>query len=110
LQVVDKNGNLFGQADSQHPGLTPTSRWSLDQYARDVHRLAFLPGTPPGEYHLRVGVYRIGGLALNVLDENQIPEGQAFDLGTLSLTRAKQPPLELYAKQSLNLPLGPLTL
>jgi hypothetical protein len=110
LQVVDENGNLFGQADSRHPGLTPTSRWSLDQYARDVHRLTFLPGTPPGEYHLLAGVYRFGGSALNVLDENQIPQGQAFDLGTLSLTRAKKPPTELQAKQSLNLQLGPLTL
>jgi hypothetical protein len=110
LQVVDENGNLFGQADSRHPGLTPTSRWSLDQYARDVHRLTFLPGTPPGNYRLLAGVYRFDGSALNVLDENQIPQGQAFDLGTLSLTRAKQPPTELQAKQSLNLQLGPLTL
>jgi len=110
LQVVDKNGNLFGQADSRHPGLTPTLRWSLDQYAHDVHRLTLLPGTLPGDYRLVAGVYRLGGSALNVLDENQIPQGQAFDLGTLVVTRAKQPPAELHAQQSLNLPLGPLTL
>ncbi len=110
IQVIDEFGNLFGQSDSQHPGRTPTSRWGLDQYARDEHALRPLPGTPPGAYQLRVSVYQFGGSGLSVLDQNQVPQGQAYSLGTLTVTRAARPPAQLDAAQALNLPLGPLTL
>jgi hypothetical protein len=110
VQVVDEAGNLFGQSDSQNPGRAPTSRWRLDQYAQDDHRLTLLPGTPPGEYKLKAGVYRVGGGALDVLDENQAPRGQAGLIGTLTVDRARRPPQALNAAQTINLPLGPLTL
>ncbi len=110
LQVVDAAGNLFGQSDSQHPGRTPTSRWRLDQYARDEHRLTLLPGTPPGTYTLTVGVYQVGGRGLSILDENQIPRGQTYVLGPLTVMRASQPPTTIDAAQSLDLAFGPLTL
>jgi hypothetical protein len=88
----------------------PTSRWRLDQYARDEHRLTLLPGTPPGTYTLTVGVYQVDGAGLSVLDENQIPQGQAFVLGTITVTRAAQPPAQLDFAQPLQQTLGPLTL
>lgn len=110
LQVIDAAGNLFGQSDSQHPGRTPTSRWRLDQYARDEHRLTLLPGTPPGPYTLTVGVYQFGGSGLSILDDNQIPQGQTYTLGPLTVTRATQPPTTIDAAQPLALPFGPLTL
>lgn len=110
LQVIDAAGNLFGQSDSQHPGRTPTSRWRLDQYARDEHRLTLLPGTPPGTYTLTVGVYQFGGSGLSILDDNQIPQGQVYPLGPLTVTRATRPPTTLDAAQPLELPFGPLTL
>lgn len=110
LHVIDAAGNLFGQSDSQHPGRTPTSRWRLDQYARDQHRLTLLPGTPPGTYTLTVGVYQFGGSGLSILDENQIPQGQTYTLGSLTVTRATQAPTLIDAAQSLDLPFGPLTL
>jgi hypothetical protein len=110
LRIVDEEGNLFGQSDSQRPGRLPTTRWRLDQYARDEHRLTLLPGTPPGMYWLTVGVYPFGGAALNVLDENHIPQGQAHVLGPLAITRAVRPPARIDAAQRLDLALGPLTL
>ncbi len=110
VQVVDAAGNLFGQSDSQNPGRLPTSRWRLDQYAEDNHRLTLLPGTPPGVYTLTVGVYAFGGPALSVLDENQVPRGQAYPVGTIAVTRAQAPPSALNAGQPLDLALGPLTL
>ncbi len=110
MQVVDALGHLFGQSDAQHPGRVPTSRWRLDQYARDDHLLRLLPGTPPGDYQLIVGVYQFGGRGLSVLDEDRAPRGQAYTLGTLTLTRATRPPDRIDAAQPLNRPLGPLTL
>lgn len=95
VQVLDDAGHLFGQADSQHPGRVPTSRWRLDQYAADRHLLTLLPGTPPGHYRLVVGVYQVNGPPLSVLDEHQIPQGIWAELGTVLVTRgdgAASPP------------------
>ena len=41
LSLRDAAGHLFGQSDSQNPAGFPTSRWSLDDYARDAHALGY---------------------------------------------------------------------
>ena len=95
VQLADRFGNRFGQSDSQHPGRVPTSRWALDQYARDTHPLVSLPGTPPGDYRLLVTVY--ADHPLSILQDNA-PAGVEYDLGPVTITRSEaQPP-------------GPLTL
>jgi len=95
VQLADRFGNRFGQSDSQHPGRVPTSRWRLDQYARDSHTLLSLTGTPPGNYHLLVTVY--ADRPLSILQDGA-PIGVEYDLGTVTVTRGDpQPP-------------GPLTL
>lgn len=109
VQVLDAQGELFGQSDSQHPGRTPTSRWRTDQYAQDVHQLRLLPGTPPGTYRLVAGVYRVGGAALAVLDASRLPQGQSFELGTLTVTPGRRPAVPDPA-QPLEASLGPLSL
>jgi hypothetical protein len=87
-QIVDGRGFVYGQRDSQHPGGYPTSRWALNNYARDVHDIAVAPGTPPGQYRLRVGVYRVGVPGgLDVLDVNGAPAGITVDVATVSVTR-----------------------
>jgi hypothetical protein len=110
LKLLDESGNLFGQSDSQHPGRVPTSRWRLDQYAQDEHQITLLPGTPPGRYKVVVTVYQVGGAGLSVLDDNQAPAGQAYELGWLEVTRAIQPPANLDADQLLPVSGDPLTL
>ena len=46
------------------------------------------PGTPPGQYHLRVGVYRVGApSSLSVLDTNGAPAGVSFDMTTAMVKR-----------------------
>ena len=90
VQVLDAAGNFFGQSDSQHPGQTPTSRWTTAQYARDAHVLQLLPNTPPGTYTLVAGVYQVDGPALAVLDADRVPQGQQATLGTLTVTPAQQ--------------------
>ncbi len=87
-QIVDERGFVYGQRDSQHPGGYPTSRWAASNYARDVHDIALAPGTPPGEYRLRVGVYRMGVPGrLNVLDANGAPAGTTVDVASVSVIR-----------------------
>lgn len=49
--------HTWGQSDKLNPGDYPTTRWPLDRYVRDPHRLVIPPGTPPGQYTLRVGLW-----------------------------------------------------
>lgn len=87
-QLVDERGFVYGQRDSQHPGGYPTRFWTLGDYARDVHDIALAPGTPPGEYRLRVGVYRVGTPGgLDVLDANGAPSGTTFDAAIIQVQR-----------------------
>jgi hypothetical protein len=86
IQAFDAQGKLLGQADSQHPGRVPTSRWRTDQYAVDPHVLELFEGAPPGEYGLFVGVYVVDGPGLSVLDAQGTPSGHLYRLGTLTVT------------------------
>ena len=109
LQVLDDDGNLWGQSDSQNPGRQPTTRWAAGQYASDTHGLRLLPGTPPGRYRLAAGVYAFGGTALSWLDENRTPQGQMAEVGMLTVTRAAWPVVALQAGVPAELLLGPVT-
>ena len=89
VQLVDERGFVYGQRDSQHPGGYPTSRWALSDYARDIHEIPLAPGTPPGEYRLHVGVYRVGAPSgLSILDANGAPAGTAFDVSAVVVKRS----------------------
>ncbi len=65
---------LWGQSDKLNPGDFPTTRWPLDKYVWDDHRLQILPGTPPGDYRLSIGLYTLsdGQRAPVVNDVGQI--------------------------------------
>jgi hypothetical protein len=90
VQLADRFGNRFGQSDSQHPNGVPTSRWTLDQYARDSHNLLSLAGTPPGNYQLLITVY--SDHPLSILQDGA-PVGVEYELGTVTVARAEpQPP------------------
>ena len=61
----------WGQSDKLNPGDFPTTRWPLDKYVWDDHRLSIRPDTPPGDYHLSVGLYTLGdGQRAPVFDNN----------------------------------------
>ena len=47
---------LWGQRDHLNPGGLPTRQWPLDRYVWDEYTIQVLPGTPPGEYQLNVGL------------------------------------------------------
>jgi hypothetical protein len=61
---------VWGQSDKLNPGDFPSTRWPLDRFVWDDHQLQVLPGTPPGEYRLSVGLYQLGnGQRVPVFDE-----------------------------------------
>jgi hypothetical protein len=85
--LVGENDALLGQSDVQHPGIRPTSRWKVSDYAQDRHTINLPAGTPPGTYRLQVSVYEYGKPAnrLNVLDESGAPAGQVLDVATIAV-------------------------
>jgi hypothetical protein len=91
--LVDDQDRRYGQKDSQHPAGYPTSRWETDTYARDLHRLAVWPGTPPGEYTLLIGVYDVTtGRSLDVRDARGVPLGTTYPLASVQVIHPTRPP------------------
>lgn len=93
VHLLDEQGRRYGQADSYHPAGYPTSRWRTGEYARDQHRLAPWPGTPPGHYILQVTVYPVEGDGrLEILNEAGQPLGVTYDLTTITITHPSRFP------------------
>ncbi len=93
VHLVDDQGRLYGQKDSQHPAGYPTSRWQVDTYGRDLHRLAVWPGAPPGQYTIQVGVYDAAtGRSLDIRNAAGVPIGTAHSLASVRVTRPARAP------------------
>jgi hypothetical protein len=86
--------HLWGQSDNLNPGDLPTTRWPLDKYVWDDHALAVLPGTPPGEYQLTIGLYTlVDGTRVPAFDADGVLLGDTFTLPTpVQVTRPRRPP------------------
>jgi 4-amino-4-deoxy-L-arabinose transferase-like glycosyltransferase len=59
VHLYDARGQRIAQGDSLivNRDLLPTSRWGAGSSGTTLHHLSIPPGTPPGQYELRVGVY-----------------------------------------------------
>lgn len=89
LRLVDPAGHVFGQAD-QRPAsyLYPTTRWQPGVTIPGPASLTILPGTPPGDYAVRLGVYApASGQSLDILDANGAPSGQSAVVGTVHVVQ-----------------------
>ncbi len=109
LVLVDGEGHVWGQKDSQHPGGYPTVRWETNAYVADEHRLQVFPGAPPGTYTLQVGAYDLrSGRQLDVIDERGAPAGTAAAIGEVEVTRPASPPdpADLGITRAIGVPLG----
>ncbi len=98
LQLVDANGIVFGVSNYQHPGGPPTgvaTSWMLpSQYLPEIHKLRVYPGTPPGNYSLRVQVFpydQFTGDAVPVLDAAGAIAAVSYSVGTVTVTRPAAP-------------------
>jgi hypothetical protein len=88
--------HLWGQSDHLNPGDLPTGRWPTDKYVRDEHQIKVLPGTPPGDYQLTVGLYTLAdGVRVPVYEPGGALLGDTFTLQTpVRVTRPRRPPSE----------------
>jgi len=100
LRLTDQAGRTWGQRDSEPmAGLSPFSAWREGEQMLDHYGLLVPAGTPPGDYQLRLGVYRAADeQGLTVLDENSIPQGTEAVLGVVQVVPpGHQPPVEALA-------------
>jgi hypothetical protein len=77
VHLVDEEGTIWGQHDSQPVnGYYPTSFWDQDELVKDKHAVIVGKDTPPGEYRIEVGMYRLAnGQRLVIVDQ----DGQVSD-------------------------------
>jgi hypothetical protein len=84
---------LWGQEDHLNPGELPTSRWPSDKHIRDEYAFQVLPGTPPGEYAINVGLYSMAdGYRLTAVDSRGRAQGDSLVVGTVEVLRPPRPP------------------
>jgi 4-amino-4-deoxy-L-arabinose transferase-like glycosyltransferase len=63
MHLVDRDGKLWAQADSQPLGGTrPTSRWQPGETVIDRVALPLAAEMPPGEYRLQAGWYELASM------------------------------------------------
>jgi 4-amino-4-deoxy-L-arabinose transferase-like glycosyltransferase len=69
IRLVDDQANVWGQIDRLVlAGLWRTSSWRPGFYLRDEYILPIDPATPPGTYHLEIGLYEVdNGNSLGVV-------------------------------------------
>ena len=94
LILRDTQGQVWGSWDGR-PGAYyhPTERWRVDQVVFGRYELKLLPGAPPGDYGLEVGVYTEGNLeGLDILDAAGAPQGKRLMLGAVALSVAAATP------------------
>jgi len=100
LRLTDQTGRTWGQRDSEPmSGLCPFSTWQEGEQVLDHHGLLVPAGTPPGDYQLKLGVYRAADeQGLTILDKNSIPQGTEAVLGVVQVVSpGHHPPVEALA-------------
>jgi 4-amino-4-deoxy-L-arabinose transferase-like glycosyltransferase len=87
LVFRDPSGQSWGRWDGRPSSyLYPTDRWREGQVVPGRYDLALLPGSPPGDYGLEVGVYtEADPEGLDLLDEAGAPQGKRAVLGDVRL-------------------------
>jgi len=84
---------LWGQEDHLNPGGLPTTRWPLDKYVWDEYEIHVLPGTPPGEYLINVGMPSwAGGYRLIAYDEGGQVMGDSVVIGSVEVRHPRRQP------------------
>jgi hypothetical protein len=84
---------LWGQEDHLNPAGLPTTRWPLDRYVWDEYKVRVLPGTPPGEYVINVGLYSMaGGYRLQSYDGSGSALGDSVIIDSISVRAPRRPP------------------
>jgi 4-amino-4-deoxy-L-arabinose transferase-like glycosyltransferase len=88
LVLRDTMGQSWGQWDGRPSAFAyPTDRWRAGQTVFGRYDLATVPGAPPGDYGIEVGVYTEDNPSgLDVLDGAGAPQGKRAMLGAVRLS------------------------
>jgi hypothetical protein len=106
---------VWGQEDHLNPGGLPTTRWPVDRHVWDEYDIQVLPGTPPGEYALNVGLYSMaGGYRLSHYDEAGHIIGDGVVIASVEVERPLRQPrlseLDMTRETMVVFPEGGVTL
>jgi hypothetical protein len=99
--LLGPGDTLWGQRDSEPVGgLRPTTTWKADETIRDNYGLLILPGTPPGDYCIEVGMYSLEtGQRLPISDASGKSVGDRLLLPAVHIARSSV----AFSAQSLGL-------
>lgn len=99
LHLVDRQGRLWGQVDQplRDSQGEPTSKWMPGQPVTAHYSLPLLPGTPPGRYELKLGVYEYpSGQRLGLQIAGAV-QGTEYELGNIDVVPSPLlPPAEIF--------------
>jgi hypothetical protein len=108
LTLRDTAGQSWGQGDGRPTAYHyPTDRWRVGQIVFGRYDLTPLPGTPPGDYGLEVGVYtEADPVGLDLLDLAGAPQGKRVMLGGVTLSTEATAPDRVQVPHASDASLG----
>ncbi|MGQ9600362.1 MAG: glycosyltransferase family 39 protein [Anaerolineae bacterium] len=108
LTLRDPLGQSWGQWDGRPTAyLYPTNRWREGEIVTGHYDLTPIPGTPPGDYGLEVGVYtEADPVGLDVLNQAGAPQGKRAMLGGVRLSVVAVTPEEMKVPNRSQINLG----
>ncbi len=101
IHALDGQEHIVGQRDGEPVGGSKaTTTWRAGEVIADRHGLLILPGTPPGEYEVEVGLYSLStGERLPAKEGNEPPDSRFF-LPPIQVVKPNfPPPLDLLEMQ-----------
>ncbi|MGB9879297.1 MAG: hypothetical protein ACPLRM_00920, partial [Anaerolineae bacterium] len=111
--VIDPYGHLVGQRDAEPGGGAKiTTIWQEGEQVIDNYGLLILPGTPPGEYAIEIGMYHLeNGQRLPVIERGQEIGDHVLLQSVHILPAVAPPPVSVLGmKRQINARFAELTL
>jgi hypothetical protein len=111
--VLDGRSHIVGQRDAEPVGgARPTTTWEEGEIIADNYGVLMMPGTPPGEHQLEIGMYSLEtGQRLPVHKDDELL-GDRILLQAIRVVKAEAPPLveALGMQEGREVDYGPLRL
>ncbi|MDH7488478.1 MAG: glycosyltransferase family 39 protein [Anaerolineae bacterium] len=113
VHLLDAGGHVVGQRDAEPGGgAALTTTWRAGDRIADNYGVPVPPGTPPGEYRLEIGMYRLDNGARLPIVLGGADAGDHLLLDPIRVHKStRQPPLSAIPMQKrLSARIGPLEL
>jgi hypothetical protein len=108
VRLVDLQGRIWASADSPPVmGFWLPSRWEPGMVIEDAQALEIPPGTPPGLYHLEVGLYEPATGQVMAAGGQPVGQGGGLLLGEVTVEWQALPPGEIDLPHLTNTQLSP---